>query len=124
MTIFSPVDRSVCKAVVIIEAGTPHSHPTWPYSIKPSLEAKEMFREAVHASGVLASSVRKVENGACYAFCFYCTDNSKAPTTKYMYKDTSPNANHTLMPQRVKRCIIQKEKEKEYPRGQDLEGML
>ncbi|KAF8237375.1 hypothetical protein L208DRAFT_1375637 [Tricholoma matsutake] len=60
MIIFVPVNKDVCKALVILRK--PHNHPIHP-KMKPSLKDKEKLSEAVHAVGITGLIVQKLMNG-------------------------------------------------------------
>jgi len=60
--IFSPVDPSICKAIIITTPDIPHNHP--PYaSERPTHEAKEIYQEAVQKIGIIGATVGKTDRG-------------------------------------------------------------
>jgi len=66
--IFSPVDPSIRKAIIITTPKLPHNHP--PYaSAKPTHEAKEIYREAAQKVGIIGATVGKIDRGMILSFC-------------------------------------------------------
>jgi len=60
--IFSPIDTSICKAIIITTPDLPHNHP--PYSSeRPTIEAKEIYREAAEKAGIIGATVGKIDHG-------------------------------------------------------------
>ena len=69
ITIFSPTDNSIRKAVVITTPGIPHNHP--PYALqKPTFEATELYTEAIETVGLIGSTVGQIDRGMT-PFLFY-----------------------------------------------------
>jgi hypothetical protein len=58
--IYSPVDRSVRKAIVILNGA--HNHPV-PPSEKISRTGKDVYKQAVEAIGLTGATVKKVDLG-------------------------------------------------------------
>ena len=60
-TIFVPVNSSFRIAVVVPDHKAPHNHPM-PPMIKVSFDAKAAYRQCITANGVMASTVKRVDN--------------------------------------------------------------
>lgn len=58
--IFSPLDRTHRRAVVILEGA--HNHPRFP-ATKLSREGRDKYEAAVRANGISRSTVLKCDNG-------------------------------------------------------------
>ena len=61
-TIFSPIDHTLRKAIIIPAAGRPHNHPSFPMH-KLTYEAKLKYESAVQETGTIGATVQKVDNG-------------------------------------------------------------
>ena len=59
-TIFVPVDRRLCIAVVVPNHTRPHNHPM-PPMIKASFDAKATYRKCVIQTGIPAATAKKVD---------------------------------------------------------------
>ncbi|KAF8514442.1 hypothetical protein BU17DRAFT_94529 [Hysterangium stoloniferum] len=108
--IYTPIDPSIRKAVVITTPGLPHNHP--PYALqKLTFEATELYVEAIEAVGLLGSTVGQID---------------RAPTTKALLasqKATDSKATSSLTQHRVKQRILSGMKQKQYPEGKDIAGV-
>ncbi|KAF8518841.1 hypothetical protein BU17DRAFT_90642 [Hysterangium stoloniferum] len=108
--IYTPIDHSIRKAVVITTPGLPHNHP--PYALqKLTFEATELYVEAIEAVGLLGSTVGQID---------------RAPTTKALLasqKATDSKATSSLTRHRVKQRILSGMKQKQYPEGKDIAGV-
>ncbi|KAF8508185.1 hypothetical protein BU17DRAFT_70896 [Hysterangium stoloniferum] len=108
--IYTPIDPSIRKAVVITTPGLPHNH--LPYALqKLTFEATELYVEAIEAVGLLGSTVGQID---------------RAPTTKALLasqKATDSKATSSLTRHRVKQRILSGMKQKQYPEGKDIAGV-
>jgi len=67
MTIYVPIDTSLRMACVVLNHERPHTHPMPPMT-KPTLDVKESYRRCVKATGVLGTTVQKVDDGEDFFF--------------------------------------------------------
>ncbi|KAJ7804189.1 hypothetical protein B0H13DRAFT_2687480 [Mycena leptocephala] len=108
MTIYVPLDSSLRMACVVFDPGCPHSHPMSPMT-KLSLNYEETYRKCVRATGILGTTVQKVDD---------------APTTLLLLKGQSPAMYHpALHTKRLKQGIIRDEKLKASPEGLGVAGI-
>ncbi|KAF8186408.1 hypothetical protein BJ912DRAFT_819653, partial [Pholiota molesta] len=105
--IYSPLDRSDRRAIVILQNA--HNHPRFP-STKVSREGKDLYTEAVRINGVSRSTALKID---------------MATTTKDIFGGKLAAAvDPALGIARNKRNIIQKLKGHNNPHGVGLEGVV
>ncbi|KAJ7917410.1 hypothetical protein B0H13DRAFT_2269491 [Mycena leptocephala] len=108
MTIYVPLDSSLRMACVVFDPGRPHSHPMSPMT-KLSLNYEETYRKCVRATGILGTTVQKVDD---------------VPTTLLLFKGQSPAMYHpALHTKRLKQGIIRDEKLKASPEGFGVAGI-
>ncbi|KAJ7745833.1 hypothetical protein DFH07DRAFT_833306 [Mycena maculata] len=74
MTIYVPTDVSLRMACVVLDHKRPHTH-AMPLRSNASLDVKALYRRCVQLTGVLGTTVQKVDD---------------APTTLYFLKGQSP----------------------------------
>ena len=62
ITIYSPLDPTIRKAIIIPGAGLPHNHPSFPLQ-KLTIPAKKAYMLALTQAGVTGATVGKVDHG-------------------------------------------------------------
>lgn len=124
MTIYVPLDSSLRMACVVFDPGRPHSHPMSPMT-KLSLNYEETYRKCVRATGILGTTVQKVDDGkrvfriSLYSYIMIFS----APTTLLLLKGQSPAMYHpALHTKHLKQGIIRDEKLKASPEGLGVAG--
>ncbi|KIJ37165.1 hypothetical protein M422DRAFT_260325 [Sphaerobolus stellatus SS14] len=91
LTIYSPVDRSIRKAIVIPAQDMPHNHPSFP-SAKLTYQGNAAYQEAIRRVGIIGATVHKVDN---------------AVSTPAIFNNESPQAAFpTLGDRRIKNDIL------------------
>ncbi|KAF8983291.1 hypothetical protein BDQ17DRAFT_1378123 [Cyathus striatus] len=109
LTVFTPVDRSDYRAIIIPEIGKPHSHPTFrprkiPFSVK------EEYQKCIKAVGSLSATTSKVDS---------------AVSTREILSGHLPQELHgSLINNRKRRKLVQEERNKEFPQGVDIYGVM
>ncbi|KAE9398665.1 hypothetical protein BT96DRAFT_939946 [Gymnopus androsaceus JB14] len=107
-TIFTPEDPSI-RQICIVYKVIPHCHPILPLS-KPSETAKELYRNCVKSSGVVGVTLRSVE---------------QAPSTRLLLQGKSLGEVHPgLLNRKQQQKILTEEKDKKFPKGREIEGLL
>ncbi|KAJ7484769.1 hypothetical protein B0H11DRAFT_2279492 [Mycena galericulata] len=105
-SIYVPIDPTYRKAL-IVQNNTGHNHPMPPLT-KASIAPKETYAKCVESSGIVGSTVAKVDN---------------APSTKLILNGKTPSLfSPALGSKRVKQEIVRSVKAKKYPNGLGLTG--
>jgi len=60
--IFSPIDPTICKAIVVTAPGIPHNYPPCPLE-KWTYVAMELYMEAVGQVGIISVPVGQIDQG-------------------------------------------------------------
>jgi hypothetical protein len=128
ITIYIPVDSNIHKAIIIPGARQPHNHPSFPQE-RLTLEAKEVYTQAIDEVGVLGAIVNRIDNGLCsiyilsckifyYIFIIYI-----APSTSKIFGSTTPQAKYPAFShRRPKADLIAQAKRRKYPNGKGFIG--
>ncbi|KIJ37762.1 hypothetical protein M422DRAFT_259598 [Sphaerobolus stellatus SS14] len=111
LTIYTPVNKKIRKAIVIPEPNKPHNHPSYS-SEKLTFEAAEIWRTAVRVTGPLGK--QSVKFGVV------------PPTTMSLLAERGADQSSSfscLARPRYLLKILTEEKQRLYPKGFDLAGL-
>ncbi|KIJ42596.1 hypothetical protein M422DRAFT_254378 [Sphaerobolus stellatus SS14] len=109
LTIYSPVNRSIRKAIVIPTQDRPHNHPSFP-SAKLTYQGKTAYQEAIRRAGIIGATVHKVDN---------------AVSTPAIFNNEFPQAVFPALGDcHIKNEILMREKKRHCPNGVGFLGVV